>query len=325
MYDLNVVWPSQSYSKPSTAQMENLYNTISMLYTFGYHYLAINFMVLETVKLPQNGLDKLNPIPMDELRNRFKSFPKLRLFSRITLVLSDPSKCQNVLKINNTGAFDIVAVQPMTEKALQLTTTNLDVDLISLPMAARWPFFLKHKTVGQALGKGIKFELCYTGLIGGSASYDSSLALGVTGKVTRKQFFSNSLQLIRASRSQGLVLSSGATEPMNVRNYVDILTILNQLDLKNSNCKDGFLNNPESVLIKGRLRITTSKQTVMIGRTDGDFATRGSILIEGDEGKSFKAYKRKLEPDSVKKREFSVISNVSNNSSLLKKQHLMPS
>lgn len=317
MYDLNVVWPSQSYTKPTTAQMENLHNTISMLYTFGYNYLAINFIVLETVKLPQNGVEKLNPIPMDELRQRFKAFPKLRLFSRITLVLSDPSKCQNVLKINNTGAFDIVAVQPMTEKALQLTATNLDVDLISLPMAARWPYFLKHKTVGQALGKGIKFELCYSGLIGGAASYENSSSLGVTGKISRKQFFSNSLQLIRASRSQGLVLSSGAVEPMNVRNYVDILAILNQLDLKNSNCKEGFLNNPESVLIKGRLRITSNKQTIMIGAEQGDYATKGSILIEGDGSKSFKTYKRKFESNSSGES-----TELKSNSQ--KKQHVLP-
>lgn len=296
MYDLNVVWPSQSYTAPSTAQMENLYNTISMLDSFGYHFLAINFIVPETVKLPQNGVDKLNPIPMSEIRQRLQAFPKLRLFSRITLVLSEPSKCQNVLKINNTGAFDIVSVQPMTEKALQLTTTNLDIDLISLPMATRWPYFLKHKTVGQALSKGIKFELCYSGLIGGPAGYESSTALGVTGKITRKQFFSNTLQLIRASRSQGLVLSSGATEPMHVRNYVDILAILNQLDLKNSNCKEGFLNNPEAVLIKGRLRITSNKQTVMIGGQKGVHESRGTLILEGPCGKSFKTYKRKLEP-----------------------------
>lgn len=294
MYDLNVVWPSQGYSSPSPSQLENLYNTLAMLYSFGYNYIAINFIVSESLKLPQKGLDKLNPIPMNELRQRFQSFPKLRLFSRITLVLSDPAKCQSVLKINNTGAFDIVAIQPLTEKALQLTAANLDVDLISLPMASRWPYFLKHKTVGQALGKGIKFELCYSGLIGGSAAYESSSNLGVTGKINRKQFFSNSLQLIRASRSKGLVLSSGAGEPMNVRNYVDILAILNQLDLKNSNCKDGFLKNPESVLVKGRLRITSNKQTVMIGGSRVVTESKGEIILEGEGKRTFKDYKRKL-------------------------------
>lgn len=295
MYDLNVVWPSQNYSAPSPSQLENLHNTIAMLYSFGYHYIAVNFIVSESVKLPQKGVDKLNPIPMNELRQKFLTFPKLRLFSRITLVLSDPAKCQSVLKINNTGAFDLVAIQPLTEKALQLTSANLDVDLISLPMASRWPYFLKHKTVGQALGKGIKFELCYSGLIGGPAAYESSSHLGVSGKINRKQFFSNSLQLIRASRSKGLVLSSGAGEPMNVRNYVDILAILNQLDLKNSNCKDGFLKNPEAALVKGRLRFTSNKQTVMIGGSNGEADSRGAAILEGEGKRTLKDYKRKLE------------------------------
>ncbi|WPK23883.1 hypothetical protein PUMCH_001133 [Australozyma saopauloensis] len=295
MYDLNVVWPSQEYTAPTPAQLENLYNTISMLHSFGYNYLAINFIVPESVKLPQSKAQALNPIPMADLRHRFRGFPKLRLFSRITLVLSDPAKCQSVLKINNTGAFDIVAVQPMTEKSLQLTTANLDIDLISLPMATRWPFFLKHKTVGQALSKGIKFELCYSGLIGGPAGYQSASALGVTGKISRKQFLSNSLQLIRASRSQGLVLSSGAAEPMNVRNHVDILAIFSQLDLRTSNCKEGFMKNPEAVLIKGRLRITSNKQTVMLGGHSADGETRGSIMLEGEASNALKSYKRKRE------------------------------
>ena len=294
MYDLNVVWPGQGYTTPSPAQMENLYNTISMLYAFGYHYVAINFVVSETFKLPQDDVSKLNPIPMKDIGQRFKEFPKLRLFSRITLILSDPAKCQTVLKINNSAAFDMVAIQPLTEKALQLTTANLDVDLISLPMSSRWPYFLKHKTVGQALVKGIKFELCYSGLVGGTAEYESSSALGVTGRICRKQFLSNALQLIRASRSQGLVFSSGASEPMNVRNYKDILAILNQLDLKNSNCKMGFLNNPEAVLVKGRLRITSHKQTVMIRGHNGKHESRGSFVLEVGVERTLKNFKRKL-------------------------------
>ncbi|OBA20911.1 PHP domain-like protein [Metschnikowia bicuspidata var. bicuspidata NRRL YB-4993] len=286
MYDINVPWPSSSYAlEPSPAELTNFYNTIAMLHSFGYNYLAINFIVDEAVKLPVNSPSKLNPVPMAELRKRFGAFSKLRLFSRITLVVSDPAKAQSILKINNTGAFDIVAVQPTTEKALQLTVTNLDIDLLSLPMASRLPFFLKHKTVGLALAKGVKFEICYSGLIAGPAGYESSTALGASGHISRKNFFSNCLQLIRASRCRGLVFSSGATEPLHVRNYADVLAIMNSLGLKVSNSKEGFLAHPESVLVKGRLRIKSHKQTVIVGDEAGT-DSRAGALFGGEDSKN---------------------------------------
>ncbi|GEQ68751.1 hypothetical protein JCM33374_g2419 [Metschnikowia sp. JCM 33374] len=285
MYDINVPWPSSGYlQEPSAMQLTNLYNTVAMLHSFGYNYLAINFIVEETVKLPVNTPAKLNPVPMAELRSRFSHFPQLHLFSRITLVVADPAKAQSISKLNHTGAFDIVAVQPTTEKALQLTTTNLDIDLVSLPMATRLPFFLKHKTIGSALAKGIKFEVCYSGLIAGPAGYESSTALGASGHMSRKNFFSNCIQLIRASRCQGLVFSSGATEPLHVRNYADVLAIMKSLGLKVSNSKQGFTSHPQSVLVKGRLRVKSNKQTVMIGDGIGS-DTRAGALFGGETAK----------------------------------------
>lgn len=301
MYDLNVAWPALAYgSGPSQTELTNVYNTITMLYSMGYRYLALNFTISENVKLPLNAPDKLNPIPLTELRKRFAQFEGLHLFSRITLVIADPAKCQNILKLNNMACFDIISVQPTTEKALQLTTTNLDIDIVSLPMSTRLPFFLKHKTVGKALTRGIKFEICYSGLIGGPAGYETSSALGTTGHISRKTFFSNCLQLIRASRCQGIVFSSGANEPLHVRNHTDILAVMRELGLKTSNSKEGFVKNPEAVLVSGRLRIKSNKQTVMVGNSTGG-GDRASTIIQGEEAKKsvLESYKRKIDSDDA--------------------------
>jgi len=295
MYDLNVTWPALSYGTvPSQNELTNLYNTIAMLYSMGYRYVALNFSISENVKLPLSTPDKLNPIPLAELRKRFANYEGLHLFSRITLVIADPAKCQNILKLNNLACFDIISVQPTTEKALQLTTTNLDIDIVSLPMATRLSFFLKHKTVGQALTRGIKFEISYSGLIAGPAGYESSSALGTTGHISRKTFLGNCLQLIRASRCQGIVFSSGATEPLHVRNHTDILAVMREMGLKTSNSKEGFIKNPECVLVSGRLRIKSNKQTVMIGNNVGG-GNRASTVIQGETAKKnvVDSYKRK--------------------------------
>lgn len=294
MYDLNVPWPGHDYStKALQMELTNLHNTIAMLYTFGYRYIAINFIVSESVKVPVSSPDKLNPIPINELRKQFGSFKDIHLFSRITVVITDPAKTQNIPKIINSGAFDLIAVLPTTEKALQLATTNLDIDLVSLPMSTKLPFFLKHKTVGLALSKGIKFEICYSGLVSGPAGYESSVQLGTTAHMSRKDFFFNCLQLIRAARCKGLAFSSGATEPLHVRNYTDVIAIMQTLGLKVSNSKEGFTRVPESVLVKGRLRIKSNKQTIMIGNTSVS-TSRVSPII-GDE-----QVKRGLIQDFVK-------------------------
>lgn len=302
MYDLNVPWPAEDYrTVPALEEITCLHNTIAMLYLLGYRYVAVNFVVEESVKLPLSTADKLNPIPMAQLREKFGTFKGLHIFSRITLVILDPAKFQLMLKLTAAAAFDIISVQPTTEKALQLTTTNLDIDLVSLPLTTRLPYFIKHKTAGQALSRGIKFEISYLGMISGKAGYELAGVLGVTGQVSRKLFVFNCLQLIRACRSQGIVFSSGAPDPLGVRAPESILALYSLLGLKTSNAKEGFFKNPEAVLVSGRLRVKLHKQSVMVGATRGESSGDTIILGEARSLKGF-ALKRSAESDRPPKK-----------------------
>lgn len=300
MYDLNVQWPATAYSeKPLPIQLLNLQNTLIMLNSFGYNHIAINFIIDENDKIPTKTPEKLNPIPMNELREKTKSFKDLKLFSRATIVISDPSKSQSVSKLSSCGMFDLIAVQPTTEKALQMATTNLDIDIISLPMATRLPYFLKHKTIGQAVEKGIKFEICYAGLIAGPAGYESAMTLGTTGHISRKNFIGNCLQLIRASRNRGLVLSSGALEPLHVRNNTEILALMDTLGHKVSKGKEAFTKNPQECLVAGRLRIKSNKQTVMLGQAIGTSTGASTIIDEPTPRNALASSKRTKESVST--------------------------
>lgn len=275
MSDLNVPWPSTSYtSPPSPQQLTTLYNVIATLYVLGYTSLAINFTLPEGTKIPfGSGLAAINPIPISSLREKFAHFANLRLFSRITLVVSDPAQCQGLAKLQNV--FDIIAIQPTTERALQLAATNLDIDLILVNLSNRLPFFLKHKTVGSAIDKGIQFELCYASVVAGTAGYlvlnaNDNMSLLTTALLARKVFFSNVMQLIRASRSNGLVVSSGATQPLQVRNGTDILNLLKTVGLDHLRAKACLSDNPQKVLVSGRLRIKSYKQTIVMGTEPRD-------------------------------------------------------
>lgn len=270
-YDLNVPWPVPGYGKASSAQIAALKATISTALALDYTHIAVNFTVPEGTRLPVHDPASINPVPMGELAKHFeKSFPNARLFSRLTLMVADPAQIQGLAKIQNH--FDILAVQPTTEKALQLAVSNLDIDIVSLNLAQRLPFYLKHKTVCSGVDRGVHFELCYASLIGGPAGYTSNgseMMLSTTALAARKNFFSNALQLIRASRLRGLVVSSGATHPLQLRNSSDILTVLKTIGLESGRTKHCVTSSPERALVSGRLRIKSYKQTVIAGNDAG--------------------------------------------------------
>lgn len=250
MYDLNVPWPQSNYDPISNEQLISLKNIISTLYSLECRRIAINFEIDEGLKIPINDPSKINPIKIDEIID-IKQFPGLQIFTRLTISVNDSSKLINFNKFQNY--FDIISIKPLNEKALQLSILNLNIDLISFNLNTKLNFYLKHKIIGQGVKKGIKFELCYNSLI--SNTYNSS---------SRRYFISNLIQLIRATRSNGLIISSGATSAINIRTLPNIMTFLSTIGLK-TNQINQFIKNSELVLINGRLRIKSYKQTLVVG------------------------------------------------------------
>lgn len=294
-YDLNVPWPVIGYGNASKAQLSCLKAVLSTCMALEYTHIAINFIVPEGTRLPVHDPASLNPMPMDELSQHFeKLFPNTKLFSRLTLVVADPAQIQGLAKIQNH--FDIIAIQPTTEKALQLAVSNLDIDIVSLSLAQRLPFYLKHKTVCSGVDRGLHFEICYSTVVSGAAGYTTNgtdVQLSPSAQTTRKNFFFNALQLIRASRSRGIVVSSGATHPLQVRNSSDILTVLKTLGLESGQAKLCVTSAPERALVTGRLRIKSYKQTVIAGN-EGQ-----RDVLWSNEGED---QKHKLDSNAYKKR-----------------------
>ncbi|KAK6456253.1 RNase P subunit p30-domain-containing protein [Scheffersomyces xylosifermentans] len=295
MFDLNVPWPINNYTtKPTESQLVGLKNTIVTLYALGYTHIAINFTINEAIRIPVGSPEQINPINIEYLTSELvPKFPKLKLFTRLTLIVSDPAKLQGLAKIQSQ--FDILAVQPVNEKALQLCTTNLDIDLISFNFATKLPFFLKHKTIGSAVEKGIKFEICYSTVVSGSIGYavtDNSINV----QLIKKNFFNNVLQLIRSSRSKGIVISSGASQPLQTRNGEDILTLLKTLGLDQSRAKACITLNAERVLVSGRLRVKSYKQTISAGNEPEEaLIEKREVKKEPDQKKANTlAYKKRL-------------------------------
>lgn len=88
---------------------------------------------------------------------------------------------------------------------------TLDVDIISLDMSQRLPFFPKHGTVGAAIERGITFEITY--------------GTCLRNKDARKFFLHNATNLVRVTRGKNLIISSAALKAMDIRNPYDVINL----------------------------------------------------------------------------------------------------
>ncbi|VEU23788.1 DEKNAAC104849 [Brettanomyces naardenensis] len=257
--DLNVVYPQEDFkSPPSGKDLTKLKACLAVLEQLGYTHVALNFE-------PQWSTGSINKqIPTDirlvnpiNIERDFKEFEgRLKLYTRITLKVDDPSQCQNITRFQQV--FDIVAVEPKTERALQLAITNLEIDIVTFDYQERLPCYLKHKTLCSAIDKGIHFEIKYSDILESNSH-------------SRAQAISNIKQLIRASRSRGLVCSSGVSIPdiFRFRSSSDIANLLELIGLDHNRANQSFKDWSLQVLLSGRLRIKSYKQVVTVSEEGG--------------------------------------------------------
>lgn len=190
-HDLNVIYDKNH---------ETLANTLAFLSELDYDVVALSTNV--SSKLPA----QLEKLPLDKIQ-----LPRnLHVLSRLTLTISDTS--QNHRLNSLAAAYDLVALRPVNEKALQLCCGTLDCDLISLDASQRLPFPIKFKTVAAALQRGVRFEICYSpGIVGSNDA--------------RRNIISNAASLIRATRGRGIILSSEAKTALGLRGPSDVINL----------------------------------------------------------------------------------------------------
>ena len=169
------------------------YNTIALDYTIGG-------------KVPADISNQI-PTPLP-----FTIPGSLHVLRRCTLQLSDPSQNHRLQALS--AAYDILAIRPDNEKSLQQACQALECDLISLDLSTRFPFYFKHKTMANALQRGISFEICYGPGI-----------LNSVGGVSRRNLISNATQLIRATRGRGIIISSEAKRALACRAPADVVNL----------------------------------------------------------------------------------------------------
>ncbi|EPS44651.1 hypothetical protein H072_1343 [Dactylellina haptotyla CBS 200.50] len=223
-YDLNVPWTSKD--DPELA------GTIAFLAELGYNAIALNQTI--TGKIPAKIANIANLIP----ETPFPEQSSIRFLRRVTIVLDDPSQNYGLASLSNN--FDIVAVRPTDEKLLLQACTSLECDLISLDLSIRHPFHFKYKVLGQAISRGIRFEITYGASINDSTS--------------RRNLLQNAAALIRATKGKGIVISSEARKATLCRAPFDVINLATLWGLNQENGKDAIAKGPRAVMLQAKMK-----------------------------------------------------------------------
>lgn len=257
LVDLNICWPQKSFQEPlKDAEIGKVKEVLSTLHVLGYTHVALNFTVNHSDKFPPNP----NPMQIEQRFGELMKSTGLKIYSRITLIIDDPSKGQSIAKLSQH--FDVVAALPITERGVTLATTNLDVDLLTFHYNQRLPCFLKHKTLCSTVKRGVKLEIVYSAALRDLQS--------------RRQFVNNVRNVVRSSRSRGIVITSGAQSPLECRNVLGATSLIKSLGLHSDKCSQAMSQLASLVLLNGRLRNNSYKQTVAIGTNVVDQISTGN-------------------------------------------------
>ncbi|KAH7153167.1 RNase P subunit p30-domain-containing protein [Dactylonectria macrodidyma] len=199
MYDLNIAW------SPSTTP-DQLLQTLTLASVLGYATVALN----NALELPIPASHAAPFPPTSSWSSSSKKLPSI--LHRATVPLVDPAVPTFSLP-TLVAAYDLVAVQPLTEKAFQSACIHLDIPLISLDLTQHFPFHFRPKNCMTAVTRGVRFEVPYA----------QALAADPRGRAT---FIGNVTNLVRATRGRGIILSSAAKDALSLRAPADVVNLL---------------------------------------------------------------------------------------------------
>lgn len=230
-YDLSIPW---------TTDFAELQRTLNLLAELEYNVVALNHIIRG--KVPT---DISCPIPE---KLPFPVPARLRILRRCTLVLSDTSQNHRLSSLSTN--YDIFALRPTEEKGLLLSCTSLECDLVSLDLTIRYPFHFKFKTLGAAMQRGVRIEICY--------------ASGLTSQdpVARRNLISNATSLIRATRSRGIVMSSEAPKAVACRGPWDVINLAAVWGLSQERGREAVGREARAVMVQAEMKRTSFRGVI---------------------------------------------------------------
>lgn len=170
---------------------------------------------------------------------------KLRLFSRLTVVVTDTTAIHMLMHHPQVRKYDLLAVRVSEEQTLQTLSRKGDfVDIITFDQeSSSIPWLFKSKIINSCISAGISFEVSYA-----DALKDAS---------RRRQILTNARQLMIATRGgRGVVLDSGAEEMIDLRAPFDAINIAVLFGVRHEDSRKLIAGNAKAALRRAESRRT---------------------------------------------------------------------
>lgn len=236
-YDLNIPY------NPSGRNIEAVLSTLKEL---GYDVFALsNFIPSGFLKKVSNQQKVAVPSPPTIKNETSLSMTQL---TRITVELKE-IKDQIALRDPTVSEYDLIAVQPKTEKLFHAACTKLDVDIISIDGNEKQMFYFKTNVVRVAIARGIHFELNYAPMIHDSTS--------------RRLTITNALRMVECCNGKHIILSSNAKNALDLRGPYDVASLGLLFGIKENIVPHVVSANCRAVIVSGFAR-KTAKCTIHI-------------------------------------------------------------
>uniref|UniRef100_A0A3B4YCU5 Ribonuclease P protein subunit p30 n=1 Tax=Seriola lalandi dorsalis TaxID=1841481 RepID=A0A3B4YCU5_SERLL len=179
------------------------------------------------------------PTPINELIDQLpivqgRSRP-IRVLNRLTVVMSDSSHFRPTAP--EYRSFDLLAVQPTTEKLFHAACMLYDVDIICISVTEKLPFFFKRAPVNGAVDRGLVFEVSYS-----AAIRDSTM---------RRYTIANAVSLMDSCKGKVLLISviSAVFQALELRGPYDVTNLGLLFGLSDGDAKEAVTSTCRSVLL----------------------------------------------------------------------------
>lgn len=247
--DFNI--PLKCY--PTTTLKEVVLRAVQL----GYSAIAVNTIISEDFLLSakkkgkkKDAVDDVKEIPPpptisfteQELSTMRVHGNNIKILHRLTVTLSDPTNTQKLIQSANVKQYDLLAVLPTTTSAFLHAAANMDVDIITYDPEAVTEIRFNRRQYRQATARGLFFEIPYSLML-----KDSSM---------RKKIITTSHLYHAIGKSKNIIISSGATTPLELRGPYDVANLGLLLGLTEGEAKSALSLSGRSVALHGVARKT---------------------------------------------------------------------
>ncbi|KAM9832162.1 ribonuclease P protein subunit p30 [Neosynchiropus ocellatus] len=216
---------------------------VEMAAHLGFSTVAINY-VFEPAgkKKPEIPSPKLISELFDELPIVQGRSRPIRVLNRLTIVMTDHSHYrQNATEYKQ---FDLLAVQPSTEKLFHAACMNFDIDIICICVTEKRPFLFKRSPVFGAIERGVFFEVSYS-----AAIRDATM---------RRYTIANAVSLVECCKGKNVIISSAAERPLELRGPYDIANLSLLFGLSDSDSRASISSCCRLAVLHAETRKTAS-------------------------------------------------------------------